>query len=286
MSEDQHDFPKTFGEFEIGIRLGVGGMGQVFKARQASLDREVALKVLPAQSAQNQEMKDRFFREARSAAKLVHPNVVQVYAVGEENDVPYFAMEYVRGADLGKRLEEGQQFSTREILNISSSVVMALAAAEEHGIVHRDVKPGNIMIDEKGVVKVMDFGLAKATTTGVTNITQAGFVVGTPTYMAPEQGEGLEVDIRADLYSVGCVLYELVTGRPPFVAENPVGMIYQHIHQEPQSPTELNPACPQELETIILKALEKQAAHRYAGPREMLKDLMLAHEELAVQLEL
>ena len=134
VSEEQQDIPKKFGEFEIGIRLGVGGMGQVFKARQASLDREVALKVLPAHSAQNQEMKERFFREARSAAKLVHPNVVQVYAVGEENNVPYFAMEYVRGADLAKRLEQGQQFSTSEILNIASSVVMALAAAEEHGI--------------------------------------------------------------------------------------------------------------------------------------------------------
>ena len=187
--------------------MGGGGLGQVSKGRVDSLGGEGALKVLPAHSAQNQEMKERFFREARSAAKLVDPNVVQVYAVGEENNVPYFAMEYVRGADLAKRLEQGQQFSTSEILNIASSVVMALAAAEEHGIVHRDVKPGNIMIDEKGVVKVMDFGLAKATTTGVTNITQAGFVVGTPTHMSPEQGEGLVVDIRSDVYSVVCVLF-------------------------------------------------------------------------------
>ena len=280
---EQTDIPKEFGEFIIQKQLGRGGMGQVFLAQQPSLERTVALKVLPPSAAGQDELKDRFFREAKSAAKLVHPSVVQVYAVGEVAGTPYFAMEYVEGEDLEKKLLKHEPITFEDVINIISSVLMALSHGEQHNIVHRDIKPGNIMIDRQNRVKVMDYGLAKAISGNVSNITQAGFVVGTPAYMAPEQAEGNQVDVRADLYSLGCVMYELLVGQPPFAADTPVGLIYQHIHQAPRVPTDMNPIVPTELSAIALRALEKDPDKRYQTCREMLADLMEARAALGVE---
>ena len=225
------------GEYIIEEKIGAGGMGQVFRAKQPSLDRMVALKVLPRGVASDRESVERFYREARSAAGLVHPNIVQIYTVGEEKGVPYFAMEYVIGEDLERRIKRGDRFTVEEAVGITASVAMALACAEEAGIVHRDIKPGNIMIDSHGVVKVTDFGLAKAVKLIDSEITQAGFIVGTPSYMAPEQAEARDVDHRTDIYSLGVVFYELLCGRSPFKAEDPASLIYMHVHVPPDPPS-------------------------------------------------
>jgi len=278
--EKPADLPvKRLGEYVLQRRLGAGGMGEVFLARQESLDREVALKILPKEVAQDKELIDRFYREARSAARLIHPNVVQMYFVGQEDDTTFFAMEYVDGEDLSHRLRRGESFTLEESINIVASVCMALAVAGEQKIVHRDIKPANIMIDRSGLVKVMDFGLAKATT-AATHITQAGFVLGTPTYMSPEQGEGKEVDTRSDIYSLGVVFYELLTGLPPFQSENPAALIYQHIHNDPAPPTDANSDIPEEVEAIALKCLAKKPQDRYQSAEELLDDLMGLKEEI------
>jgi len=267
------------GDYVIEERIGSGGMGEVFRARQQSLDRVVALKILPRSVAEDATAKERFFREARSAASLVHPNVVQIYTVGEERGIPFFAMEYIEGRDLGNRLKTGERFTLGEVVDIMASVAMALEFAEEHGIVHRDIKPANIMIDKSRTVKVMDFGLAKATTS-ITQITQAGFIVGTPTYMSPEQAEGGEVDIRSDIYSLGIVFYLLLTGRPPFSADSPAAVIYQHLHARPVSPSKLNPEIPEAAEEITLCMIAKRPADRYQSASELLDDLLALREEV------
>jgi len=270
------------GEYIIEERIGSGGMGQVYRARQPSLDRMVALKVLPRSTAQSAEHVERFYREARNAAKLIHPNIVQIYTVGEDKGVPYFAMEYVIGEDLDRRLQRGEKFSIQETLGIVTSVAMALACAEEHGIVHRDIKPGNIMIDSHGVVKVTDFGLAKAVKVLDTEITQAGFIVGTPTYMAPEQAEGREVDVRTDIYSLGVVFYELLCGRPPFKSDDPATMIYMHVHKAPDPPRTLQPEIPEEVERVCLKCLAKKPEERFQSSAELLAELVRLRDTVKI----
>jgi tRNA A-37 threonylcarbamoyl transferase component Bud32/outer membrane protein assembly factor BamB len=261
-------------------KLGAGGMGQVYKARQPSLDRMIALKVLPRSVASNRESVERFYREAKSAAGLVHPNIVQIYTVGEEKGVPYFAMEYVVGEDLERRTRRGEVLKVDEVVGVVASVAMALACAEESGIVHRDVKPGNIMIDSHGVVKVTDFGLAKAVKLIDSDITQAGFIVGTPTYMSPEQAEGGAVDHRSDIYSLGVVFYELLCGKPPFVSEDPATLIYQHVHKPAEPPRGLREGIPEDVEKACLKCLAKKPAERYQNAAELLADLVKIQESM------
>ncbi len=268
------------GEYIIEQKVGSGGMGQVFKARQPSLDRVVALKVLPKTVTSDRELVERFYREARSAARLIHPNVVQIYSVGEEHGVPYFAMEFIEGQDLEEKLRGGDRFSAEESVNIAAGVAMALACANESGIIHRDIKPGNIMIDARGQIKVTDFGLAKPVEEMKDNITQAGYIVGTPTYMSPEQGEGLGNDIRSDMYSLGVVFYELLTGTVPFKAKTPASLIYMHVHQPPVPPSELNPTIPEDVEAIVLRCLEKNPDERYQSPGELLADLLETAEKV------
>lgn len=271
------------GEYIIEGKIGSGGMGHVYKARQPSLDRMVALKVLPKAVAANQEAVDRFYREARSSARLIHPNIVQIYTVGQERGVPFFAMEYVIGEDLEKKLGRGERFSVEEAVGILASVAMALACAEDHSIVHRDIKPGNVMIDQHGVVKVMDFGLAKAVGFIGTGITQDGLILGTPTYMSPEQAEGKDLDVRSDIYSLGVVFYELLCGEPAFRADDPVALIYMHINKEPEPPRSIRPDVPEEVERVVLKCLAKGPGDRYQTARELLSDLLQVQE--AVQPE-
>jgi serine/threonine protein kinase/tetratricopeptide (TPR) repeat protein len=260
------------GEYVLEKRIGKGGMGQVFLAKQESLDRQVAVKVLPKELAKDDTFRARFEREAKSAASLIHPNVIQMYSFGIEKGVPYFAMEYVEGEDLSVQLKRGDQFDIDRAVQIVRDTSKALECAHRKGMVHRDIKPSNIMITPDGSVKVMDFGLAKAAKVR-TSITQTGLIMGTPPYMSPEQGKGDELDVRSDLYSLGIVFYELLTGTVPFHADTPTAVIYQHIYEKPRPLRELNPEVPEAIEAIVLKMLEKKPRDRYSDPSILLADL-------------
>jgi serine/threonine protein kinase/DNA-binding beta-propeller fold protein YncE/tetratricopeptide (TPR) repeat protein len=260
------------GDFIIEKKVGEGGMGTVFMARQISLDRVVALKILPKSFADNPEFVERFRREARAAASLIHPNVVQVYSVGEERGVPYFAMEFVEGDTLEAAIKSGNRYGIRAAVELAAGVARALEAAHEKGLVHRDIKPANIMLDNKENVKVTDFGLAKPSS-GSLDITQPGLVVGTPTYMSPEQGAGEDVDTTSDIYSLGVVLYEMLTGRVPFHSDNVGTIIYKHLHEAPEPPTRFNPDVDSKLEAIVLKCLGKHPQDRYRHPGELVAAL-------------
>jgi len=260
------------GEYVLERRIGKGGMGQVFLAKQESLDRQVAVKVLPKELAKDETFRARFKREAKSAASLIHPNVIQIYSFGIEKGVPYFAMEYVDGEDLAVKLKKGEQYDLQRSVAIIRDVTKALECAHRKGMVHRDIKPSNMMIDSDDSVKVMDFGLAKAAKVR-TSITQTGMIMGTPPYMSPEQGKGEDLDVRSDMYSLGIVFYELLTGIVPFQADTPTAVIYQHIYEEPRSLCEINPDIPKHLESIVLKMIEKKPVDRYNNPTELLADL-------------
>lgn len=261
------------GDFILEKRIGAGGMGQVYLGRQVSLDRKVAVKVMPKSMSSNPSAIKRFEREAKSAANLVNPNVVQIYHFGVERDVPYFAMEFVEGKDLDVMIKEGHKFSVEETIEIMTGVLKALAAASRQNLVHRDIKPGNIMISSDDVVKVMDFGLAKVAEMQDQTITQAGMIIGTPHYMSPEQGKGEELDTRSDIYSLGVVWYQLLTGELPFKADTPTAMIYQHAYEQPLPPRSINPEIPEGVEQMVLKMMEKDPANRYQKPKETLEDL-------------
>ncbi len=260
------------GDYVLEKRIGSGGMGEVFRARQVSLDRTVAVKVLPRSLASQQGFTERFQREARAAANLIHPNVIQVYSIGLDKGIPYFAMEYVEGEDLQQRMKRQRFFDFDEIVRIIRDATGALSVAHEKGIVHRDIKPSNIMFDRAGNLKVMDFGLAKITAAN-SNLTQSGLIMGTPNYMSPEQGKGEPTDTRSDIYSLGVVFYELMTGSLPFRADTPTALIYKHAYEKPPSPREKNPEIPPYLEYICLKMICKDPTDRYAAPKELLKDL-------------
>jgi serine/threonine protein kinase len=267
--------PTMFGEFALESLIGQGGMGMVYRARQVALDRWVALKVL-AGAKDNKDFIQRFYREARSAARLVHPNVVQIYTVGEHDGVPYFAMEYVDGADLEHACRgDADPFSILEAIEIVRSVAKALTVAAEHGIVHRDIKPANIMIAKSGLVKVMDFGLARGASSDQV-ATQPGLIVGTPTYMSPEQGLGKAVDSRSDIYSLGCVLYKCLCNRPPFTADDVAALIYKHAYEDPEPPGRLRQGVPPEVEALCLQMLAKKPEDRFQSAEELLRALSKA----------
>jgi tetratricopeptide (TPR) repeat protein/predicted Ser/Thr protein kinase len=264
---------KQLGDFVLEKKLGQGGMGEVYKARQISLDRVVAVKILPRSLAAQENFIERFQREAKAAANLIHPNVIQIYSIGVEAGTPYFAMEYVEGEDLQMRMKRAGRLSFEESVEIVAGVANALACAYEKGIVHRDIKPSNIMIDKNGVVKVMDFGLAKATQDGGSNLTQSGLIMGTPNYISPEQGKGETIDCRSDIYSLGVVFYELLTGALPFRADTPAALIYKHAFESPEPPTKLTPDVPPFLEEICLRMMAKEPKDRYPNPKALLADL-------------
>ena len=269
------------GRYEIVRPIARGGMADVFLARDQLLDRPVALKVLFPELSVDRSFVERFRREAQAAANLAHPNVVSVYDFGEEDGTSFIVMEFVDGRTLTSILREEGPLLADRAAAIGADVAAALAFAHRNGVVHRDVKPGNVLIDGSGHVKVTDFGIARAANTEE-NLTQAGAVMGTATYFSPEQAQGYPVDGRSDVYSLGVVLYELVTGRPPFTGDNPVSIAYKHVQEHPPTPRSINPAVPPAFEAIVLQAMAKDPAERYANAEELRADLLRFRQGRAV----
>ena len=253
---------KTLGQYQILEQLGQGGMASVFKAHQPSLNRFVAVKVLPAQLALTSGFSERFVREAQTVAQLNHPNILPVIDFGQDQGLSYIAMKYVAGGTLRERL--GQPMELERVIHFIEQVAAALDHAHSRGILHRDIKPSNVLLDEGDWVQLADFGLAKLIASDE-KLTGSGLGVGTPAYMAPEQSQGSSVDHRADIYSLGVVVYEMTTGQLPFEAETPMAVVIKHVTESPPPPCQNNPTLPQALDDIILKALHKTPSQRYAS---------------------
>ncbi|ADB29189.1 serine/threonine protein kinase with PASTA sensor(s) [Kribbella flavida DSM 17836] len=275
------------GRYEEGEPLGRGGMADVRRGVDNRLGRAVAIKRLRVDLASDSTFQARFRREAQSAASLNHPTIVSVYDTGEEPDpngsgitIPYIVMELVTGKTLRDLIREGRKIMPERALEITSGVLEALDYSHRAGIVHRDIKPGNVMLTPQGQVKVMDFGIARAVADTTSDMTQTAAVIGTAQYLSPEQARGETVDARSDLYSTGCLLYELLTGRPPFVGESPVSVAYQHVREQPVPPSSFDPEIPPEVDAVVLKALAKSREERYQSAAEMRQDI---HRVLAGQ---
>ena len=222
---------KTLGDFEIKEEIGRGGMGQVYKARQISLDRDVAIKILPGNLSEVEEFRERFDLEAKVVASLIHENILQIYSKGiTDEGIHYFAMEYVDGEDLADKIKRGLTFSEAEVINIVAQACRGLEAAWKKNVIHRDIKPSNIMVTKSGIVKIADFGLARSLD-ATRKLTQTHMYMGTVAYTSPEQGEGKPLDQRTDIYSLGIVFYQLLTGSVPFTAETPSAVIYKHVYE-------------------------------------------------------
>jgi len=272
--------------YEVGELLGRGGMAEVHAGRDQRLGRRVAIKLLRSDMARDPVFQARFRREAQSAAGLNHPAVVAVYDTGEDvrTDAggaqvraPYIVMEYVEGQTVRELLDQaGGGLGTQRAVEITAGILTALRAAHEAGIVHRDVKPANVMVTRSGAVKVMDFGIARAVADSSATMTQTSAVIGTAQYLSPEQARGEVVDARTDLYSTGCTLYEVLTGRPPFIGDSPVAVAYQHVGELPQPPSAHNRAVDDELDRVVLKALAKSRDDRYDDAQQFLDDLLAA----------
>lgn len=259
------------GRYEVIEEIGGGGMALVYNARDVLLNRHVAIKVLRQQFVYDEEFIRRFRREAQSAASLSHPNVVSIYDVGQEGDIHYIVMEYVQGYNLNEVIKERAPLPVDEAIRIASQICDALDHAHHNQIIHRDIKPHNILIGRNGRVKVTDFGIARAVTS--TTITQTGSVVGSVHYFSPEHAKGVATGEKSDLYSLGIVLYQMLTGRLPFLGESPISVALKHLQDEFEEPRLINPLIPQSVENIILKSMRKNPSERYNSAHEMLQDL-------------
>ncbi|MEU9081657.1 protein kinase [Streptomyces sp. NPDC048357] len=267
------------GRYQLRDLLGAGGMASVYLAYDSALDRQVAIKTLHSDLGREQSFRERFRREAQAVAKLSHTNIVSVFDTGEGEVtfsgsgagdgavMPYIVMEYVEGQPLGSVLEADiRQYGAMpadKALKVTADVLAALETSHEMGLVHRDIKPGNVMVNKRGVVKVMDFGIARAMQSGVTSMTQTGMVVGTPQYLSPEQALGRGVDARSDLYSVGIMLFQLLTGRIPFDADSPLAIAYAHVQEEPVAPSSVNRSLSPAMDALVARALKKNPNERF-----------------------
>ncbi len=282
------------GRYQLRDLLGAGGMASVYLAYDTALDRQVAIKTLHSDLGREQSFRERFRREAQAVAKLSHTNIVSVFDTGEGEVtfadragdaavMPYIVMEYVEGQPLGSALEADiRQFGAMpadKALKVTADVLAALETSHEMGLVHRDIKPGNVMMTKRGVVKVMDFGIARAMQSGVTSMTQTGMVVGTPQYLSPEQALGRAVDARSDLYSVGIMLFQLLTGRIPFDADSPLAIAYAHVQEEPVAPSSINRSITPAMDALVARALKKNPNERFptaAAMRDEIARVMAA----------
>jgi beta-lactam-binding protein with PASTA domain len=289
---DMTSSPTTVGgRYELGELLGRGGMAEVRRAVDQRLGRAVAVKQLRADLAIDPTFQARFRREAQSAAGLNHPTIVAVYDTGEEVDpltgvaIPYIVMELVEGPTLRDVLKDGRKILPERALELTQGVLDALGYSHKAGIVHRDIKPANVMLTPNGGVKVMDFGIARAVADTSATMTQTAAVIGTAQYLSPEQARGETVDSRSDLYSTGCLLYELLVGRPPFVGDSPVSVAYQHVRETPLPPSQLDPEISPEIDAVVLKALAKERSERYQSAKEMKDDIsrLLAGQQTTAQ---
>jgi eukaryotic-like serine/threonine-protein kinase len=264
--------PQTLARrYEVVRRVGVGGMADVYLAEDTQLGRQVALKILHPQYAGDASFVERFRREALSAAKLQHPNIVQIYDSGQEGDFNFIVMEYVEGRSLKDRLADEGPLEIAEATRIAAEVLTALAYAHRTGLVHRDIKPGNILLSDDGKVQVTDFGIARAE--AGSTMTQTGTILGTAYYLSPEQAQGLPLDGRSDIYSLAVVLYEMLSGRRPFEGDSPVSIAYKHVREQPRPPSNFRADIPRPLEAIVLNGLTKRPEDRYSSAALMRRDL-------------
>ncbi|GGS87213.1 putative serine/threonine-protein kinase [Planobispora rosea] len=273
--------PRRLGDrYELDGVVGRGGMAEVYRARDIRLDRIVAIKTLRADLARDHTFQARFRREAQSAASLNHPSIVAVYDTGEDTSegapVPYIVMEYVDGTTLRDLLRNDRRLLPERAAELVDGILRALDYSHRGGIVHRDIKPANIMITRNGDVKVMDFGIARAMADSAATMTQTAQVIGTAQYLSPEQARGERVDARSDIYSTGCVLYELLTGQPPFTGDSPVAIAYQHVRENPIPPSQVDREIPAWADAIVLKAMAKDPGQRYQSAGEMRADIQRA----------
>ncbi|WP_018349081.1 Stk1 family PASTA domain-containing Ser/Thr kinase [Longispora albida] len=269
------------GRYQVGDLLGYGGMAEVHRGRDLRLGRDVAIKMLRTDLARDATFQARFRREAQNAASLNHPAIVAVYDTGEERgangeSLPYIVMEFVNGRTLKEVLAVEERLQPRRALEVTADICAALEFSHRHQIIHRDIKPGNVMLTQAGQVKVMDFGIARALSGGTSTMTQTSAVIGTAQYLSPEQARGETVDARSDVYATGCVLYELLTGHPPFTGDNPVSVAYQHVRENPRTPSQLSRDIMPDVDAVVLKALAKNPANRYQSAGEMRADLLRA----------
>jgi eukaryotic-like serine/threonine-protein kinase len=267
---------RVSGRYKLLEVIGDGGMAIVYRAKDLILDRDVAVKVLRSEFNKDEDFIRRFKREAESATSLDHPNIVSIYDVGEDEEIYFIVMEYVQGKTLKQYIKEHGKLSVEESLHIMKQIVSGMAVAHDHGIIHRDIKPHNILITENGTAKLTDFGIALAITSAT--ITHTNSILGSVHYFSPEQARGGIANAKSDIYSFGAVLYEMVTGRVPFVGESPVSVALKHLQENVIEPRRLNPEIPQSVENIILKALAKNPLKRYDNAQELLSDMNSALE--------
>ncbi len=283
---ENNALPTQLGRYEIVRELGQGAMGTVYEGRDPALERRVAIKTarrdMLARAGLSQEMMERFLREARAAGRLNHPNIITIYDVGEEQGVAYIAMEFLEGKDLGAAIAERRVFDVRTVVDYGVRICGALACAHDQGIVHRDIKPANIVITDQGSIKVVDFGIAH---TADSTLTKDGAMIGTPNYMSPEQFMGQAVDARSDLFSLGIITYEMLTGERPFSGEALTTVMHHVMKSEPASPHELNFHVPEALSIAVMRALAKKPQERYPDARTMARALeegMKPHPDMGV----